>query len=350
VAPHFPVNHLGVRKLITPGRLLLAGAVLALITLGILWLAPSDDYLVLPDEAHLVAPLVTVAQPKRGGGKDGVYFVDVIERRATLLESIFPGIRDGSSLVPGSSVNPERVSDDARRRISLSQMARSQEFAAAVALRKLGYHVDVRQNGALVVSVFAGLPAEGKVQTGDVIVAVDDEPVRSTTDLQKLISARKPGVAVTLTVRDASGERKVRLVTARNPEDATRAVVGFLVEAAAEIRLPFKVRIDTGNIGGPSAGLAFALDVMEKLGRDVDHGLRVAATGELGLNGSVGPIGGIKQKTIGARQAGVDVFLVPVENFEEAKRSADGLRVIPVESLDQALRVLTTLSKQPRNR
>ena len=338
------------RKLITPGRLLLAGAVLALVTFGIFWLAPSGDYLVLPDEAHPVAPLVTVEKPKRGGGKDGMYFVDVIERRATLLESIFPSIRSGSSLVPGSRVNPQRVSDAARRRLSLSQMARSQEIAAAVALRRLGYKVGVRENGALVVSVFAGLPAEGKIDAGDVIVAVDGTPVRSTTDLQKLISSRKPGDPVTLTLRDASGARRVRLVTAPNPEDATRAVIGVLVEAAADIRLPLKVRIDAGNIGGPSAGLAFALDVMEKLGRDVDHGHRVAATGEIALDGSVGKIGGIKQKTIGAREAGVDVFLVPVENFAEAKRSAEDLRVIPVKSLDQALDVLATLPKQPPNR
>jgi Lon-like protease len=337
------------RKLITPGRLLLAGAVLALITLGILWLAPSNDYLALPDEAHPVAPLVTVAKAKRGGGTDGIYFVDVIERRATLLESIFPSIRSGSSLIPGSRVNPPGVSDASRHRIGLSQMARSQEIAAAVALRKLGYRVIVHENGALVVSIFSGLPAEGNVQPGDVIVAVDGKPVRSTADLQTLMSTRRPGEFLTLTLRDDTGERRVRLRSAANPDDAKRAIIGVLVEPAAQIDLPFKVRIDTGNIGGPSAGLAFALDVMEKLGRDVDHGHRVAATGEIGLDGSVGPIGGIKQKTIGAREAGVDVFLVPVDDFAEAQRNAKGLRVIAVKSFDDALHALKTLPKGASN-
>ena len=85
------------------------------------------------------------------------------------------------------------------------------------------------------------------------------------------------------------------------------------------------VRIDAGNVGGPSAGLAFALEVMEELGRDVVHGHRVAATGEIFPDGSVGPIGGIKQKTIGARQAHVDAFLVPAgENARDAKKHADG--------------------------
>jgi PDZ domain-containing protein len=104
------------------------------------------------------------------------------------------------------------------------------------------------------------------------------------------------------------------------------------------------VTIDAGNVGGPSAGLAFALEVMEKLGRDVDHGHRVAATGEIELDGSVGEIGGVKQKTIGARKAGVDVFLVPAgDNAEEARRYADGLRIVAVQNFRQALSALATL-------
>lgn len=333
------------RKLFTPGRLLLAGAILAVITFGVLWLAPSSDYLLLPDQAHPVAPLVTVAKAKRGGGTDGIHFVDVIERKASILERLFPGLRSGSTLIPGSEVNPKGVSDAAVQRVGLNQMARSQDIAAAVALQQLGYPVRVKENGALVVAVFPNLPAEGKVQVGEVIVAVDGKPVRTTTDLRNIVAPKKPGTPIMLTLRDSQSERTQRLTTAPNPNDPRESVIGVLVEPAANITLPFAVRIDAGNIVGPSAGLAFALDVMEKLGRDVDHGHSVAATGELGLDGSVGPIGGIKQKTIGAREAGVDVFLVPVDNFAEAKKYADGLRIVAVRSLDEALHVLATLPK-----
>jgi PDZ domain-containing protein len=331
------------RKLFTPGRLLLAGAILALVTFGVLWLAPSDDYLLLPDEAHPVAPLVTVEAPKRGGGRDGVYFVDLIQKRASLLESIFPSIRDGATLVPQSRVNPHGIAESVRRQADLGQMARSQEIAAAVALRELGYDVRVRENGAFVASVYSDLPAFGKVQPGEVIVAVDGRPVRSTLDLQELIAANNPGTPITLTLRHSKGQRKVRLKTAPNPEDPNRSVIGVLVEPAADIRLPIDVSIDAGNIGGPSAGLAFALDVMEKLGKDVDRGNKIAATGELALDGSVLPIGGIKQKTIGARAAGVDAFLVPVDNAAEARKYADGLRIITVASVKQAVKALSKL-------
>ncbi len=331
------------RRLLSPGRLLIAGAVLAVITFGVLWLAPSDDYLLLPDEAHPVAPLVSVSKPKRGGGRDGMYFVDLIQRRASLAESIFPGIRDGATLVPEDRVNPHGIAESVRRQADLGQMARSQEIAAAVALRELGYDVKVRVNGAFVASIFRDLPAAGKLAPGEVIVAVDGKPVRSTVDLQRLISEKKPGSNVTLTLTHSKGRRKVQLTTAPNPEDASRSVIGVLVEQAADIRLPIDVSIDAGNIGGPSAGLAFALDVMEKLGRDVDHGRKVAATGELTLDGSVLRIGGIKQKTFGARQAGVDVFLVPVENAAEARQYAGGLTIVPVTSVQQAVRRLSKL-------
>jgi PDZ domain-containing protein len=130
-----------------------------------------------------------------------------------------------------------------------------------------------------------------------------------------------------------------------DPADPSRPLIGIRVAQGAAVKLPIDVSIDLGGVGGPSAGLPFALDVLEQLGHDVDHGLKVAATGEIDLDGSVGPIGGVKQKTIGARRAGVDVFLVPAgENAAEARRYASGLRIVPVESFQQALRKLATLA------
>jgi Predicted secreted protein containing a PDZ domain len=106
------------------------------------------------------------------------------------------------------------------------------------------------------------------------------------------------------------------------------------------------VKIDAGDVGGPSAGLAFALDVLEKLGKDVDHGRRIAATGQIELDGTVSAVGGLKQKTIGVRRSGIRYFLVPAgENAAEAQRFAHGVRIIPVHSFRQALRRLATLTK-----
>jgi PDZ domain-containing protein len=136
----------------------------------------------------------------------------------------------------------------------------------------------------------------------------------------------------------------LRIRTVGIPQEPNQALVGFAPDQAAKIKLPVRVSIDASGIGGPSAGLAFALEVMQKLGRNVLRGHRVAATGEMELDGSVAPIGGVKQKTYGVRQAGADVFLVPAgDNARVARRYAGPLRIIPVHTFKQALQALATL-------
>ena len=135
---------------------------------------------------------------------------------------------------------------------------------------------------------------------------------------------------------------EVELGTQAAPDDPERAVFGIIVVQAADFRFPLDIEIDAGDIGGPSAGLAFALDVVDEVGEDIDRGRRIAVTGTLDLDGTVGQIGGIKQKTIGARQAGADLFLVPDENAAEARRHADGLPIVAVSSFREALSHLKT--------
>ena len=278
----------------------------------------------------------------------GIFYVDVIVRQASLLEDLIDRARpDGADLVPAQALVPPGTSFRQRREQNLRQMDRSERIAAAVALRELGYDVRAEPEGALVAGVAPGTPAAGKLEPTEVIVAVDGEPVQTPTDLRRLIAKRKPGERVELRVRAGGATRTVELGTIESPQEPGRPVIGIQVEQSASIELPLKVEIDLGGVGGPSAGLAFALDVMEELRGDIDRGLRVAATGELALDGGVGPVGGIKQKVIGARRAGADVFLVPAgDNAEEARRYAGDLRVIPVESFRQALQALATVPRK----
>jgi Lon-like protease len=339
-----------VKRLVTPGRLAAAGLIVLALVVGVLLLAPSSStYIFLPDRAKPVEPLVEVEGAKAGTNPGGIYFVDVLVRRATWMERLFPSIREGSTLVPAHALNPTGITDDARRQSSLRQMTRSQSIAAAVALRELGYKVATTPTGALISAVAPDTPAAGKLQPADVIVSVDGERVRSPAGLRRLLRRGSPGQTVSLTVRRGSKLEEIELTTAPDPQDRRRPIIGVLVEQAANIDLPISVRIDTDNVGGPSAGLAFALAVMEELGRDVDGGYKVAVTGELELDGDVSPVGGVRQKAIGAERAGVDVFVVPVgENAQEARKQAEDLRIIPVRSFQQALRELATLPPRER--
>jgi PDZ domain-containing protein len=326
---------------------LVAALVGLLVAAGIiLYLIPSNDYLLLPDRAHAVAPLVRVQGGHTPAGPGGIYFVDVFERRASVLESWFPFIRSGSTLVPASLIVPPGTSDRAIRRADLREMSISQRVAAAVALRRLGYKVVARPAGVIVDAVELGSHAAGKLEPADVIVSVDGTQTLTIAKLRRVFARVHPGGEVTLTVRRGSQQRTVTVQTIADPLDKRRAIVGFTPDQAANIHLPIRVQIDSGNVGGPSAGLAFALEVLEKLGPRIDRGYRVAATGQMELDGHVSPIGGIKQKTIGAREAKADVFLVPVENSAEARRYAHGLRIIAVQSFPQALHALATLPRK----
>ena len=332
------------RRHVTGGRLVGAGIALLAVVVA-LYVLPSDEYIFLPDPAHPVAPLVTVP-----GGKDpskgGVYFVDVVVRKATILEKLFGGLHEGAQLFPASAVNPPGVGDTQRRRIDLQDMRHSQQVAAAVALRAAGKKVVMRATGALVGGVEGGKPAAGKIQPDDVIVAVDGTQVRTPRDVYNAMRKHKIGDTVAFTLRRVKQTVNVSIKTVASDDVPKRPVVGIFLETALDIHLPFDVSIDAGNVGGPSAGLAFALDVLQELGRDVVRGRKIAATGEIFPDGSVGPIGGVKQKTIGAREAGVDAFLVPAgENARTARKEAHGLRIIPVETFQQALHALATLPK-----
>jgi Lon-like protease len=318
---------------------------LALLVVGA-WLAltwiPSDHYIVLPDRARPTDPLVSI--PGEGTGEDnGIHMVDVRVGRASLLERIYPGIHDGATLVPEHVINPAGVSDRQRRRSSLNDMSRSQLIAVAVALEELGREVEVTPVGVEVVLVQPDVPADGVLQVGDVIVETGGEEVATTNELRRAFDDVEPGERVSLVV-ERDGKRVPRTVgTQPASDDPERAVMGVQVQDAEDFDFPLDIEIDAGGIGGPSAGLAFALDIVDELGEDVADGRTIVATGELALDGSVLPIGGVKQKAIGAEEAGADIFLVPDGNFEDARDAAgDDLEVIPVSTFQEALSALAT--------
>ncbi len=318
--------------------------VLALVTIVILFSVPSGKYILLVDVAHPVAPFMQV-QDSHPANAESIYFVDVRERKASELEALFPWIHPHASLEPAGNIVPPCATAAQAVAGQLQEMAISQRVAAAVALRQLGYHVVVQPSGVLVSQLIAGTHAPCNLQPSDVILDVDDHPTPTITALRSALGRLKPGDVVALRIRRAGHTLTVRIRTVGVPQEPGRAFVGFAPEQAARIKLPLRVSINLPEVGGPSAGLAFALEVMQRLGKNITHGHRVAATGEMELNGVVAPIGGVKQKTYGVRKAGADVFLVPAAggNAAVARRYAGPVHIIPVRSFRQALRALATL-------
>lgn len=325
-------------------RLLALAAVLA-VAAGVLYVVPSDHYLFLPDRARPVDALVSIEEEELeaddGTTDEGVYMVDILVRRASLLERLIPELADGATLVPGHAVNPIGVSDTQRRQTSLNQMSRSQEIAVAVALEALGYVVDVEDEGAEVTTVLPDRPADGILEVGDIVIGAAGTPVRRARQLQAALADVRPGEEVGLTIVRDGEEMKVTVGTMPSEDDPNRAVMGVLIEQAATFDFPLEIEIDAGDIGGPSAGLAFALGITDELGDELTCGRRITVTGELDLEGNVGAIGGVKQKAIGADQSGADIFVVPEGNAVEAREHApDELEVIAVSTYDEAVDAL----------
>jgi len=317
----------------------LTGLLVVVVTGLALSMIPSDHYIVLPDRARPTDPLVRIPGEESQDEED-IYMVDVRIGRASLFERLFPWTKEGADLLPERAVNPAGVSDRQRRQSSLNDMSRSQLIAITVALRELGREVDVNESGAEIVLVQPDSPADGVLEVGDVIVEAEGQEVESIQGLQRALSDVEPGQDVELTVQRGDERVQVTSGTQAAPDDADRAVMGVQVQDALDFEFPVDIEIDAGNIGGPSAGLAFALDIIDELGDDIDRGRKIVATGELTLDGEVLPIGGVKQKAIGAREAGADIFLVPDGNFEDAKKATDDLDIIPVSNIEEALSVL----------
>jgi PDZ domain-containing protein len=217
-------------------------------------------------------------------------------------------------------------------------------------------------HGARIIGVVPGSAAVGHLDDGDVIVAVDGEPVEFVAEAVDLIGSRIPGDVITLTIAAAGDDPSTAEATdveiTLGPfvevdeegnvvdQDDDRAMVGVLLENAdPQFIFPVDVAIEADNVGGPSAGMMFTLEIMNELSdEDMTKGRRIAGTGTINPDGAVGAIGGVRQKVFGAMAAGAEAVLVPAGNYDDAVEAADGrIDVVRVETIDDALEYLAAL-------
>jgi Lon-like protease len=198
------------------------------------------------------------------------------------------------------------------------------------------------------------VPSADQLDEGDTIVDVDGATIDTIADLEAALEEHQPGDTVTVTVdRVDLGEVDVEVELIESPDEAGKAIIGFVPFDTTSVRLPFEIAFDTGEIGGPSAGLAFTLTLLDELTEgDLLGGSDVAVTGTMQLDGSVGPIGGLAQKVSAVRQAGIEHFIVPAGQSEadmaSAREIAGGdVELIVVADIDEALAALERLGGDP---
>ncbi len=258
----------------------------------------------------------------------------------TLFGAIAAWLNPHQAVVPEQVLYPPTESTQQVTEQQSQEMQTSQNHAVVAALR----HLDIPVHTAVAVGhISPGTPAAQKLKPGDVIVAVDGQHVSSADSLRKLISMRKPGKTVRLTVRRGGHERTINVDTIAASKTSHRAIVGFL--PTVKPQFPFTIRFGLRGVGGPSAGLMYTLGVIDKLTPgDLTDGRFVAGTGTITSSGKVGKIGGIEQKVVAARRNGATIFMTPAANCAAAKSSAPkGLRLVKVRTLDDALSALHRL-------
>lgn len=300
-------------------------------------------YRFAPGNLYPTQALITVdgATTYRDGGD--IDMTTVSSRRASVLDGALARFDPSVELVDQELIDGNQKPEETQRH-NQELMDDAKHVAAVVALRTLGYDIEVEGTGALVRSVGDGTPASGVLQADDTILAVDGQPVSLAEEAIAAIGAKQPGDPLVLTAeRPGETTRDVTIVLGARPDDASRGYVGVsLGTRNLHYKLPVDVNIDSKNVTGPSGGLAFTLGVIDVLTPgSLTGGTRVAATGTIDLDGNVGAVGGVPQKIGAAKREGIKLFLVPPDEYDEAVRAAgDDLTVVAVSTLDEALRAL----------
>ncbi|MFI5944731.1 PDZ domain-containing protein [Streptomyces uncialis] len=266
--------------------------------------------------------------------------------RMNLVEAVYGWLAHDNIVVPHETLYPDGKTEQQSNQENAEEFSQSQESAKVAALEQL----DVPVKSWVIVSIVVkGSPAQGRLHAGDVIKSVDGEPVKQPSDVADLVTKHKPGEKVVFTVvpaKDAAeaektGKEATRTedvtVTTAESEDGERAIVG--IQAGTDHTFPFTIDIKLADVGGPSAGLMFALGIVDKLTpENITGGKFVAGTGTIDDEGKVGPIGGIEMKTVGAREKGAEYFLTPKDNCASAAEDVpDGLTLVRVDTMDDAM-------------
>jgi PDZ domain-containing protein len=328
---------------------LILGVVLLLVGIGIAiaWPIKVPYYTLSPGPVYDTSDFVDVVEIDSAVDANGeLFFLTVSLQEANVFEWVAAKLSRKVDLSPRENIRPEGVSRDQLRRENLARMQQSKTDAQFVALTQLGFEPTYIGTGALVIDTVEGTGSEGVLLAEDVIVAIDGNDVEFRDDLPELLADKEIGDSVFVIVeRPVSGSEdpdvlELEIVLGPHVDDPAKPMIGILVDNNTPIvEFPVEIKMDSQNIGGPSAGMMFALEIINQMTEeDITDGLRIAGTGTIRRDGTVGPIGGVKQKVFAAIDAGATVVFIPADNYDDALLAAgDDITVVRIETIDDPL-------------
>jgi len=284
-----------------------------------------------PGRARAVLPLIDVDGTPTYDADGRFLLTTVNVGRLNLFEALAAWLDPEAEVIPEHDIIEPGQTDQEYERISRSQMDQSKIAAVAVALEALNEYPDEHGPGVIVQDVLAGAPAEGVLFPGDLITEVDGVPLPGVEELRRAIEAAGTARALTFLVEPVEGGGDPRTVEVRpaRVEGEDRPVIGIATVA----NFPFEVHIESGSIGGPSAGLMWALGVTEVLTpEDLTRGRTIAGTGAVDLEGNLHAIGGVRLKVLTAERAGAEAFILPEGNLAEARAAGERIELMRIEA------------------
>lgn len=341
--PHVPT-----RRSYTRSPWLLGGIPLAMLLIAA-WLVRFPYYLVSPGTAPSIIEHVKIdgAEVFEPEGEVLYTTVSVSLRRINGYELLAGWLDDDIEIVEEELItgglSRSTVRTENRVAIDISKL-----IAEKIALERLGYTVAVASDGVRIVEVAKGQPSEALLAVDDLVRAIDGVAVATSEEAVAAVRKRRPGDEIRVRFSRDGNESEVA-IRAAEAEEPGKALIGVrLFTENPRFDLPFQIDIDTGRVGGPSAGLAFTLALLDLLTPgELSGGLRVAVTGTIDIDGSVGVVDGVEHKAAAARRENADIFLVPIDRLDEARSRAGRMRVFGVSNLDDALKVLEKVGGEP---
>ena len=278
-----------------------------------------------------------------------LYQLTVRRDEANYFTYVWAKVDNSVDLYSREVILPKGVTPQELSEISMQNMKTSENVAIAVALNFLDYEIETQGDGVLVVGIMDDSPVAGKLLKEDLIISINNEVIKSTTEFISLLRTYEIGDMVSIGLIRNDKEMSIETKLIEHIDYENEPMVGFLASTPNQrFVFPISVDIDTGNVGGPSAGLMMALNVYNSLTEyDITKGVKVAGTGTIEIDGSVGPVGGVKQKVIAAKNAGSTLILVPTANFDDVQSYIDeDTSIVSVDTFNEALNLISEYSSR----
>ncbi|ASK63600.1 hypothetical protein CFK37_16255 [Virgibacillus phasianinus] len=309
-------------------------------------------YIYKPGDAGALNPVVKVEDGF--DSKGDMHLVTVRGGQATPIQYALAKVMPHHELHPIKEIRPKGVTEEEYFHVQLQMMESSQEKAIVVAYNAADKEIEINYNGVYVVTTIKGMPADGILKSGDRIVGMDGKTVKKSEDLIKYVEGKKAGETIKLKIvrGDKHLTKEIELESFEKLDDKVGIGIQLVTDRSVDVNP--EVTFSSGNIGGPSAGLMFSLEIYDQLTeKDLTNGYQICGTGEIDYEGNVQRIGGIDKKVIAADDEGCKIFFAPNENgaegsnYEVAKKTAEeigtDMKIVPVDTFEDALHYLQKL-------